>query len=202
MNKDLLNIVNWSVAMGKTIQAKSESAATAAAQMLWRTMARCCGIAKNHYTIECFDPEGNRKWAMEGWNLIPNVGLDDILDKYYKGSAYTAALYVFLKGSGTVAAGDTMASHAGWSEVTDYDESVRQTLTLAAVASQSVDNSASKAVFSINATVTIAGAGLCTVNTKGGSTGILAGATDFASAKNAESGDTINVTITCTQSAG
>ncbi|GAG46997.1 unnamed protein product, partial [marine sediment metagenome] len=32
-------------------------------------------------------------------------------------------------GTPTPAAGDTMASHGGWTEVVAYDEGVRQTLT-------------------------------------------------------------------------
>jgi hypothetical protein len=96
-----------------------------------------------------------------------NTGLDDVLAKYFKGSGYTAAFYVGLTdGTPTVAAGDTMASHAGWAEVTSYDEAVRQTLTLGAVASQSVNNSASKATFTMSATVTVGGLFICTNSTR------------------------------------
>ena len=100
-----------------------------------------------------------------------------------------------------MAAADTMASHAGWTEVTAYSEAVRQTLTLGAVASQSVDNSASKAAFSINAdATTIGGAFITTDNTKGGTTGTLAGAAAFTGGnKAADNGDTLNVTVTLTQ---
>ena len=86
---------------------------------------------KNTYQLECFDKDGNLKWSEDFTNLVTNVGLDDILDKYLKGSAYTAAFYVGLTdGTPTVAAGDTMASHAGWVEVTAYSEANRPALTL------------------------------------------------------------------------
>lgn len=134
-------------------------------------------------------------------NIVVNVGLDDILDKYFKGSAYTAAFYVLLTdGTPTIAAGDTMASHAGWVEVTAYSEATREALVLGSVASQSVDNSASKASFSINSDTTVIGGGaVATASDKGGSTGILYGAAAFtAGDKSLDNGDTLNVTITLT----
>jgi hypothetical protein len=102
---------------------------------------------------------GLLKWEAAIENLVVNQGLDDVLDKYFKASAYTASHFVGLTDSTpTPAAGDTMAAHAGWTEVTAYTEGTRQSLVLGAVSGQSVDNSASKAVFSINATVTVGGA--------------------------------------------
>ena len=102
--------------------------------------------------VECFDKYGNLKWDDRFKNLVVNTGLDDILDKYWKGSGYTAAFYVgLIDASPTIAAADTMASHAGWAELSAiYDEAGRQALTLGTVASQAVDNSASKAQFAIN----------------------------------------------------
>lgn len=155
---------------------------------------------KNTYLFECYDSSGNLKWTEEVKNLVVNVGLDDILDKYYKGSTYTAAHYVgLLSGTPTIAAADTMASHAGWTEIVDYSESVRQTLTLGTVSSQSVDNSASKAAYSINGTATIGGAFVTTDSTKSGTTGTLVGAATFtAGNRSVLSGDTLNVTVTLT----
>ncbi len=155
---------------------------------------------ENHYLIECFDSDGNLKWIEEIWNLITNVGLNDVLNQYLKGSAYTAAFYVGLTdGTPTTAAADTMSSHAGWTEIADYSESVRQTLTLGTVASQSVDNSASKAAYSINGTATVGGAFIVTDSTKSGSSGTLYGVGAFTGGdKSVSSGDTLNVTVTCT----
>ena len=91
-----------------------------------------------------------------------------------------------------------MSSHAGWSEVTAYSEGVRQTLTLGSVSGQSVDNSASNAQFSINASATIAGGFIATDDTKGGSSGTLFGAADFTSPRSMSDGDTLNIEITIT----
>lgn len=154
------------------------------------------------HVYEAYDPQGQLKWREIIPNIVVDVGLDDILDKYFKGSAYTASFFVGLTDGApvTVAAGDTMASHAGWVEVTAYSEATREALVLGSVASQSVDNSASKASFSINADTTVIGGGFVTTNsTKGGSTGTLYGAAAFTAAdKSLDNGDTLNVTVTLT----
>lgn len=153
------------------------------------------------FTVECFDKDGNHKWTAKSPNLVVNVGLADMNDKYFSGSGYTAAWYLGLYGaasSNDPAAADTMASHAGWTEVTDYSQSTRPACTFgsATTADPSViDNSGSVAVFSINNTVTVGGAFLTSDDTKGGTSGILFSAADFQSPgdRAVVSGDTLNV---------
>ena len=95
-----------------------------------------------------------------------------------------------------------MSSHAGWTEVTDYSESTREALVLGTVASQSVDNSASKASYSINATATVGGAFITTVSTKVAPPALLYGVGAFSGGdKSVDNGDTLNVTVTCTAAA-
>ena len=95
-----------------------------------------------------------------------------------------------------------MASHGTWSEITAYTEGTRPTYSHASAASQAITNSASKAVYSINATTTIYGIFCTTNSTKGGTTGTLISATDFASSKGADSGDSLEVTYTVTAANG
>jgi len=155
--------------------------------------------ATHMWHVECIAPDGSLKWETEYKNLVTDEGLDLILTEYWKGSGYTAAHYVALTdGTPTVAAGDTMASHAGWVEVTAYSEGTREILTLGTVSGESVNNSASKASFAINAnSTTIGGAVITTNSTKGGSTGTLvAGGAFSVGDKSADSGDTLNVTVT------
>lgn len=157
---------------------------------------------KNRYQVECFDARGKLKWVEDIDNVVVNEGLDDLLDKYLKGSGYTAAFYVGLIDSApTPAAGHTAAQIGGtngWDEITAYSEGTREALTLGTVSSQSVDNSASKASFSINGTATVGGAFVITNSTKGGTTGVLYGAAAFSGDRSVVSGDTINVTVTAT----
>lgn len=160
--------------------------------------------AKGVYKIQCHDKDGNLKWEDEAPNLVVNVGLQDMNAKYFTGSAYTAAWYIGLYGSGATnspAAGDTMSSHAGWTEVTAYSQATRPACTFGTptTANPSVaTNSASPATFSINATTTVGGAFLTSNNTKGGTTGTLFSAADFSSPgdRAVTNGDTLSVTYT------
>lgn len=156
------------------------------------------------FHVQCFDKDGNLKWEAEKHNLVVNVGLKDMNDKYFTGSTYTATWYIGLYGAASTnnpAAGDTAASHAGWTEVTAYSQATRPQATFAAATTADpsvITNSASPAVFSINGTTTVGGAFLISNNTKGGTTGILFSASDFTAPgdRNVVSGDTLNVTYT------
>lgn len=160
--------------------------------------------AGGRFAIQCFGADGKLKWEAESKNLVVNVGLKDMNDKYFTGVTYSAAWYIGLYGaasSNNPAAGNTMASHAGWTEETGYSNANRPTATFAAATTADpsvITNSASPASFNINATATIGGAFLTSDNTKGGSTGILFSASDFQSPgdRSVVSGDTLNVTYT------
>lgn len=156
------------------------------------------------FKVQCRDAAGNLKWEAESHNLVVNVGLQDMNTKYFTGSSYTAAWYLGLYGSGATnnpAASDTMSSHAGWTEVTAYSQATRPACSfgIATTADPSViSNSASPATYSINGTTVVGGAFLTSNNTKGGTTGVLFSAADFASPgdRSVVSGDTITVTYT------
>jgi len=160
--------------------------------------------AKGVYKIQCHDAQGNLKWEDEAPNLVVNVGLQDMNAKYFTGSAYTAAWYIGLYGaaaSNNPAAGDTMSSHAGWTEVVAYSQATRPACTIGTptTANPSVaTNSASPASFSINGTTTVGGAFLTSNSTKSGTTGTLYSAADFSSPgdRAVVSGDTLSVTYT------
>lgn len=153
------------------------------------------------YTVKCFGPDGKFKWADTFHNLVMNGGVQDMNAQYFKGTSYSPTFYLGLvtgPGSGTTfAAGDTLASHAGWTESAAYTGS-RKTVTFgtATTANPSVTtNSASPSSFAMNATATIAGAFLCTVAS--GTSGVLFSAGDFTGGdKSVASGDTLNVTYT------
>jgi hypothetical protein len=153
------------------------------------------------YTVECVGPDGQVKWVDTFHNLVMNGGVQDMNTQYFKGSSYSPTFYLGLvtgPGSGTTyAAGDTLASHAGWTENTNYTGSRKAvTFGTATTANPSViTNSASPSSFAMNATATIAGAFLCTVSS--GTSGVLFSGGDFTGGdKSVASGDTLNVTYT------
>lgn len=155
------------------------------------------------FHVQCFDKDGNLKWEDQMHNLVVNQGLQDMNTQYFKGSTYTAAFYLgLITGPGsstTYAAADTLASHAGWTEFTNYSGSRKAvTFGTATTADPSViSNSASPSQFSITGGGgTVAGAFLCTVAS--GTSGVLFSEADFQSPgdRAVVSGDTLNVTYT------
>jgi hypothetical protein len=151
------------------------------------------------YRVECHDHLGNLKWVEEFSNLVVGEGLAKYLDATLKTGLASPAWYVGLKGTGTVINGDTLASHSGWSEINPYSGN-RPAWTpgsITGTTTKTVDNSASKAVFSITSALTVYGAFMASVNT--GTSGTLLGAGDFGTARAVEIGDTLSVTVTCTQ---
>lgn len=155
------------------------------------------------YTVTCIGADGVEKWSDTFHNLVVNQGLQDMNSKYFQGSGYTAAWYLGLvegPGSGTAyAAGDTLASHAGWTELvpgTAYTGN-RKAVTFGTPTTADpsvIDNSGSPSSFAmlVNSTV-VAGAFLCSVAS--GTSGVLFSAGDFTGGdKTVDSGDTLNVT--------
>jgi hypothetical protein len=161
------------------------------------------------YHVECHDKDGNLKWTAESKNLVVNVGL-----QYMAGTGLTSvtqitAWYLGLYGSGATnspAAGDTMSSHAGWTEVVAYSNATRVAATFATATTANpsvVTNTASPAVFNINGTMTVGGAFLTSGSAKSGTTGTLFSAADFGSPgdRSVVSGDTLSVTYTFSMAA-
>lgn len=155
--------------------------------------------AGGFYVVECIGPDGKLKWRDTIKNLVTDAGANDNLDKYLAGSGYTAAWYLGLVNSSpSFNAADTMASHAGWTENTNYSNSTRVAPSFGSASSRS--KAASAAAFNINSNAqTIAGCFLTTVSTKGGTTGILYSCGSFSGGnKTVDNGDVLNVTYTAT----
>lgn len=161
-------------------------------------------FAAGKYHVECHDKDGNLKWELDTPNLVVNVGAQYMCGVALTATTQVTTWYLGLYGAASTnnpAAGDTMSSHAGWTEITAYSEATRPTCTFAAatLANPSVaTNMASKATFTINGTATVGGAFLTSDNTKGGTTGTLFSAADFGSPgdRAVVSGDVLSVTYT------
>jgi hypothetical protein len=155
------------------------------------------------FTVECRDANGNLKWAEDFHNLVVNTGLVLINTQVFKAAGYTAAWYLGLVtgpgASNTYAAANTMASHSGWNENTNYTQTSRPLLAFGTptTADPSVISTSAPAVFTMNASTTVAGAFLTTDNTKSGTTGTLFSVGNFSVGdRSVVNGDTVNVTYT------
>lgn len=146
------------------------------------------------YIIRCFGPDGSLKWEDTADNKIVTEGLNHILDiLFVSATSQVDPWYVRLTdGTPTAAAGDTLSTHAGWTEVTAYSEGAGQAFVDVRT-NQTVSNSASKASFSINAdSTTIGGAYLASAST--GTSGTLLSVAAFTGGdKSADDGDTLEV---------
>jgi hypothetical protein len=148
------------------------------------------------YTAWCYDKHGKLKWVDGFENLVVTLGRNALLDNTFDAAAGSVNWYVGLKDTGAPAAGDTMASHAGWATITPYSNATDPAWTKNGSASAgSISNSSSKATFNINATDDVYGAFLKSDNTKGGTAGTLFGAGDFAAQRGVANGDTLNVQV-------
>ena len=157
--------------------------------------------ASGTYKVQCHEYEGGPLlWEEEIINLVTTGGKNDLLDKYLAGSSYTAAWYLGLISSTGyttgVAAGDTAALHAGWTEDQNYSQSTRPAASWNAASAGSKTLSAG-AVFTMNGSTTIKGCFLIANSTKGGATGVLYSAGLFSGGDQpVVTGNTLTVTYT------
>lgn len=153
--------------------------------------------ATGRYDVKCLDADGNLKWVDSIENLVVTVGKANLLNVYLASGAQTTTWYLGLvdgASTPTYAAGDTMSSHAGWTESVAYSNATRPTGVFTTTATSSISTSAT--TFTINTTATIAGAFLVTNSAKSGTTGTLYSAGSFAASRTVISGDQLLVTYT------
>ena len=172
--------------------------------------AESVGI-EGHYHVVCRDADGNIKWEEKFPNLVNAVGKELMLDTLLSGSSYTTVgpfLGLISGSTPTFAAGDTMASHGGWTEFTNYTvggSPVRGTASFSAATSTgaSPTNVTTKTASAITYTITGGGGtvggcflvtGTGAVNTQSSTAGTLYSAGAFATAKVTTAGDTVSVT--------
>ena len=168
------------------------------------------------YKVECRDANGNLKWEDEFPNLVNAVGKQLMLDTLLvTASGYTRVgpyLGLISGSSPTFAASDTMSSHTGWTEFTNYTvggSAVRGTATFSSSTSSGTTPSNVTTCSASAITYTITGAGgtvggcfLVTgsgaSSTQNNTSGTLYSAGAFSVAKVTTAGDTVTVTYSTT----
>jgi len=154
---------------------------------------------KGAFKVEHRDVDGNLLGIYEFLNGIVDEGLNHILDTQFHGSSQITTWYIGLvdnAGGPSFADADTLGSHAGWSENTDYSEGNRVTWAEDAAASRSITNTTT-ADFSVNASGNINGIFVSSNNVKStGNTGTLWSTASFSSVVAVTNGDTLKVTYT------
>lgn len=176
--------------------------------------AESVGI-EGHYHVVCHDADGNIKWEEKFPNLVNAVGKQLMLDTLLSGSSYTTVgpfLGLISGASPTFVASDTMTSHAGWTEFTNYTvggSPVRGTAAFGSATSTGTTptNVTTKTASAITYTITGGGGtvGGCFLVTGSGASatqsntsGTLYSAGAFGTAKVTTAGDTVSVTYSTT----
>ena len=164
--------------------------------------------AHGRYHFTCRDAEGNIVWEDDIENVVCTAGKNLALDTIFAGSAYTANVFMGLISSVSYGAGpvvgDTMASHAGWYEVsaTTYFPTVAARLAPGWSAASSGSKATTATAFSIITNGgTVKGCfivyGTGAVSTLGSTAGTLYSAGTFSGGdKVVSAGDTLAVTYT------
>ena len=143
--------------------------------------------------------EFERKWQDVAVNLVVTVGKNSLLDTFFAGSAYTAAMNMFLIGTGTVSATDIMASHGVWLEVGGTNAPAytgNRPAPAWATASGGSKSISAAQNFAFTSSGTVAGAAFVSAGsaTKDTTTGVLVSAGDFSGGSKAPAnGDQLNV---------
>jgi len=151
------------------------------------------------FIATCYDKHGNFRWEVESHNLVVNEGLDHALDVLFHGDSAFGTWYVGLFESNTTILATHTYAVPGFTESIAYDEAARQEYVEAAASSQSITNSANRAVFTMDATKTIYGAFLSSFATKGNTAeagAVMFCAAQFTNAKAVNDDDTLEVTYT------
>jgi len=172
-------------------------------------------VSRFRPTVDRFDPKGihriehyrRRKsgtlYLLEkvlARNLITTTAKTQLLNTMFNALAQVAANSWFiglvdLAGFTAFNASDTMASHPGWVEWTNYSQSARPLWTQGTAASASITNAA-QVVFDMTATGTVHGLFVVTNSTKGGTTGLDWSGAPFTADVAVINGDQIRSTYT------
>jgi hypothetical protein len=170
---------------------------------------------EGYYHVVCRDADGNIKWEDEFPNLVNAVGKQLMLDTLLSGTSYTTVgpyLGLISGASPTFSASDTMSSHGGWTEFSNYTvggSAVRGTASFSSATSSGTTptNVTTKTASAITYTITGAGGtvGGCFLvtgsgasSTQGNTSGTLYSAGAFGTAKVTTAGDTVSVTYSTT----
>lgn len=131
-------------------------------------------------------------------NIIPTEGLNYLLTAGVLNGSAVGTWYVApFKGNVTPGATLTAATYtATTTEATEYAETTRVAFVGSAAASGSTSNSASKAAFTANASITVYGAGMLSASAKSSTSGTCLAAAKFSASRALVSADVLSVQYT------
>lgn len=197
---DLAGMVQEAASFGRVVRFRGRAEVIGLERRHWRQLERLSldGDAETQAALSRFlDRCGHVMARSVSRNLVTTAGLNYTLSTTLPNGSW----YVGQKGSGTVAAADTMASHAGWSELTTYTQATRVALTLSTPSGGSANNSSGPAIFTApTGGLTFHGWLLVNNSSKGGALGALYSAADHSAPQAIAAGSALRQTLTATVS--
>jgi len=154
---------------------------------------------RGRFVVEHRDVSGELKGIYDVPNGIVDEGIHYLLDAGFGGVAAVGTWYIGLvdnSGWTAFADADTLSSHAGWAENTNYTEATRVEWDEAAAATRAMTSNAT-ADYSINASGNLKGIFITSNSVKTtGNTGTLWSTAAFSAVVATANGDTLKVTYT------
>lgn len=129
----------------------------------------------NWATIRARDSQGRVRWEARAKNLLTTEGRNYLLGAGLTGQTASSNWFFGLidnSGYSAVSVSDTLASHSGWTENTDYTSETRVTWSKNSPSSAQVTTATASSI-TMSAGVSIRGLFLASDNTKGGTSGTL-----------------------------
>jgi hypothetical protein len=147
------------------------------------------------FVMGYFDTWLNGRDHQSDPNIIPTAGLTHILDVLVAGGTQISPWYVALFSANVNPASSLTAANftATQTEFTGYDESTRVAYVEGTAAAGAIDNDASRAEFTINATATIYGGALLSASAKSATTGQILACAKFSAGRAVVDNDTLEV---------
>lgn len=151
-------------------------------------------IVGGHFWADHYGCDGKMIRTYRAKNGITTVALNHVLDVAMRQQSQLTWKIGLIDNSGfdELAAADTMASHAGWTEVTAYTQANRPLWSPGAAASKKIINNTS-VQFTMSSNQSINGIFVTSDNTKGGATGTLFCTGSFDSVASMLSGETLKI---------
>lgn len=147
------------------------------------------------WTVEIVDECGNIAHKETRFNLIPSQGMDFLVRSPFGDTAPVSTFYLGLFRGNYVPTPATSAVDipTNMNEFVEYSEAQRPSWDRSFSAPSSMDNSASKASFTVTQDRTIYGAFLVSDPVKGGNSGLVLSCVRFASPQTVTAGQVVNL---------
>lgn len=153
---------------------------------------------KGRWKLQICNPDGSVRYEEDVTNQVVDEGANSILGIMFHGDTQITTWYVGIVDNASFSAfsnSDTMGSHAGWIEFTNYSEANRVTWSPGASSGRAITNGTAFQ-FTIAGSGTLKGIFVTSNNTKSGTSGKLWSVAAFGSLQTVNTSDLVKLVYT------